>query len=356
MRRTTSSGRPPSVSVTKSSGSRVPSACGQSDPSSSRSVVKCSAISTRSSSQNGVTQTCSRERRARNLVEESGVAVGRVVEAMKQIRDPRGAVLDARHAQRREPFEHLVADRRCVEVAHRAGLGDDPAQWRTEQRALGPARLPHLDQGVVAVVAGVGGDHHTRLGRQAPERVVLRGERRPVPAGHRDGSIAHVDDDRASIEGELQLVGGRRRVEHLDVRHGEDPTLGTRSPSRHPTTVERVEGGSRGLGVVPQRIFDPDAERGEEQRRCDLLIVHHLEAHVAVPVLGPDRLELTERLDDRHAAADCPGTTRTASPAWPPDRTSDWRCRSSPCRRRADACARRCRPTAPRGCAVARSW
>ena len=60
-----------------------------------------------------------------------------------------------------------------------------------------------------------------------------------------------------------------------------------------------MERRGRRLGVVPQRVLDADAEGREQQRRPDVLLVHHGQAGGGVPVLGPDRLELAERLDDR---------------------------------------------------------
>ena len=59
MRRTASSDRPASDSVTKSTGCTTPSAWGQSEPSSNRSTRMSRRSADTSSSQNGVTQTCS---------------------------------------------------------------------------------------------------------------------------------------------------------------------------------------------------------------------------------------------------------------------------------------------------------
>ena len=48
-----------------------------------------------------------------------------------------------------------------------------------------------------------------------------------------------------------------------------------------------------------QRVLDADAERREQQRAGEALLVHHLQARLAVAVLRAQRLELAERLDDR---------------------------------------------------------
>ena len=46
-----------------------------------------------------------------------------------------------------------------------------------------------------------------------------------------------------------------------------------------------------------ERVLDADAERREQERAGEALLVHDLQADVAVAVLGADRLELAERLD-----------------------------------------------------------
>ena len=105
-------------------------------------------------------------------------------------------------------------------------------------------------------------------------------------------------DDRAPVEDDLQFGDGGHGVEHLDVRGGEDPPLVGVAPVVVEPAVERLEHGHRRLRVVAESVLETDAERGEQQRCHDPLLVHHLQADVTVPVLGPDRLQLTEGLDD----------------------------------------------------------
>ena len=136
------------------------------------------------------------------------------------------------------------------------------------------------------------------LGGEPPELVVGRIERRAAAAGHGDRSGADVDGDGAGVDHPAQFRGCGGRVDERDVRHGEDAALVAVAPVVLEPAVERLERLGARLGVVLERILDADAERGEQQRPVEALLVHHLQAHVAVAVLGSDRLELAERVDD----------------------------------------------------------
>ena len=89
--------------------------------------------------------------------------------------------------------------------------------------------------------------------------------------------------------------------------------------------MERLRGG---LGIVPEGVLHADAERREEQRPLDALVVHHLQPRVAVAVLRPDRLELAERLDDRLLRRVAPVPVEERARAWPRGRRWGWRRRS----------------------------
>ena len=83
------------------------------------------------------------EEAARMLREVARVAVGRVVETVEEVRDPRGPVLDARHTQPRMPFKEPVAEGGCVEVAHGPPLGDDPRRGERNSE-LSPPPGSHI--------------------------------------------------------------------------------------------------------------------------------------------------------------------------------------------------------------------
>ncbi len=52
------------------------------------------------------------------------------------------------------------------------------------------------------------------------------------------------------------------------------------------------------LGVVLERIFHANPERGKQQGSGQSLCVHHCDAGITVAVFGPDRLEVAERFND----------------------------------------------------------
>ena len=136
------------------------------------------------------------------------------------------------------------------------------------------------------------------FGGESPDPVVRRIERRAAATRDRDRSRSDVDRDRAGVDHSTKLGGRRRRFEERDVRHGEDPALVAVAPVVLEPAVERLEHLGARLGVVLERILDADAERREQQRPVEPLVVHHLQPGVAIAVLGPDRFELAERVDD----------------------------------------------------------
>ena len=52
------------------------------------------------------------------------------------------------------------------------------------------------------------------------------------------------------------------------------------------------------VGIVQQRLFHADAERREQERAREALLVHQRDARVGMTVRGIDRLERAERLAD----------------------------------------------------------
>jgi hypothetical protein len=217
-----------------------------------------------------------------------------LLEPGREGRHPVAARLDGGHPQRREPAEHAVADQRGDRIEDRAVAGDElPERIEPEGLEL-RAPPPRLGQEAVARLAGVEGDDRSGLGQLAPHAVV-----RGVPQAARaerigDRTGADHDDASAVLEHAGRLRLRRGRVEQAEVGRGEDAVLvGVAPVVLHPP-VERAEGGLGGLGIVGEGLLHPDAQRGEEEAGLHALVVHALEAGVAVAVLGADGLELAE--------------------------------------------------------------
>ena len=187
-----------------------------------------------------------------------------------------------------------MADERGAEVGDVAVLGHDRAQRRGPERHEVAGRLPLVGDGAVAAVAGVGRDDHAGFVGPRPERVEHRvgGRLRAFLGVHRRG--AHVHDAGAALDRPLELRDGGVDVDERDVGRGEDPVVVVEAPVLVEPEVERVERGDERLGVADERLLHADAERREQPRGLEVLLVHHLQARVAVAVLGMDRLELAE--------------------------------------------------------------
>ena len=105
-----------------------------------------------------------------------------------------------------------------------------------------------------------------------------------------------------SLEDRVELGARELRIEHRDERRRVDAVVVVEAPVVVEPQVEGAEelvGHAHVVGVEP---VDAHAERREEHRAFDALLVHRAQARVAVAVLVGQRFELPELLHRVHVA------------------------------------------------------
>ena len=149
-------------------------------------------------------------------------------------------------------------------------------------------------------------DGDAGLVHPGPEGVELVGRRRAW-ARRRHGRRG-PEDHAAGIlvQGPFELTDRFVHVGQRDVGGGEDPVAIRHAPVLGQPAVERPEQQDDRFGVVAQGFFIEHAQRGEQPDLRDALRVHHGQAGVAVPVLGPDRLGLSHQLVHGHTVRIAP--------------------------------------------------
>ena len=223
-------------------------------------------------------------------------------EALDQPGHPVRSHLYGADAQAREAREQAVADQRGHRVEGRARAADYALPGRGLEGFDVAAFAPLGEVAAVAGIAAVERDRNACFGDARPERVEVRvGERaRDAGQAHRRG--AHHHEPHVAGERALELRDGVAEIHQGDVRRREDHLLVRIAPVFVQPLVEGVEGGRNSRRVVAQRFLHAHAERREEERALDALLLHHFHARVAVAVLDMDRLERAEGILDREAA------------------------------------------------------
>ena len=237
------------------------------------------------------------EHLARVVGERLRLLLVHLVQPFEHRAHPVGAGLDGDEADVRESRRNAVEDERGHRVGDR-GRGDRGAH-EAEAERLGLAALtPHRAELAVRAVATVEPGDDARLLDTRPDRVEALVARRLVPRGRHHRPVLEDHEPRAAVEHPLELGDAFVDVGQGEVGRGEDPFLVVESPVLVEPAVEGAERGARGRQVVPERLLHPDAQRREEQRAVELLVVHHLQPHVAIAVRRIDRLEVAEEVDD----------------------------------------------------------
>ena len=201
-----------------------------------------------------------------------------------------------------EALEDQVAQGGGVEVADGPALGDDPPAAASGTASSRPRRAPTSARGRRSPRCRRGSATTTPASAARPQNAVVGAGRtvsggRPAPAPEPLRTLTATAPASSTC---CSSLGGGGRVEHRDVGRREDAVLVAVAPVLVEPPVE-------GRGTPGRRPRDrrfsassmPTPSVGNRSAAAEALLVHHLQAHVAVAVLGAQRLELAERVADR---------------------------------------------------------